>query len=263
MATIYKRKNVWYIEYFLQGKKTKKSLKTRLKKLAEREKARIENKLEKGNIGLAPLRVNTIDAIEMYSDEINRTKSPPTAKRYAQYLEPFKKFILDNFEALSLKNINRENIENFLSNRETELSAKSYNEVLRLIKKFFDWGMRKQFISINPIIDISRKYYKAPPPRAFTKEEIKLILENASNIKRPIYEFLLYTGLRIGEFSNLEWDDIDLENYQINVKIKDDWNPKTNKNKSVPFIPKGRVEEILKSYSPPYLVVHNGLRTKV
>jgi len=64
MATIYKRGKTYYIEYLLNGRRVKQSLKVRSKHLAELEKARIESELEKGKIGLSPTRIAPIQALE-------------------------------------------------------------------------------------------------------------------------------------------------------------------------------------------------------
>ena len=60
MAAIYKRCNIWYLEYFVDGQRFKRSLKTKSKQIAEHEKVKFEIELERGNHGLAPKRINAI-----------------------------------------------------------------------------------------------------------------------------------------------------------------------------------------------------------
>lgn len=131
-----------------------------------------------------------------------------------------------------------------LADRDKEVREKTYNEELAMIKRFFVWAFKRNFILKDPSVDIERKTVPPKPPRAFNKEEIKLILENATPQKRQIYEFLLQTGLRLGEFCYLEWDDVDFENKQIHIRIKKDWLPKTRTGRIVSMTE--RAEEIIK-----------------
>ena len=50
-----------------------------------------------------------------------------------------------------------------------------------------------------------------------------------------IYITLLYTGLRIGELVNLEWDDINLVRRIVVVRPKEFWRPKGKEERSIPM----------------------------
>ena len=73
------------------------------------------------------------------------------------------------------------------------------------------------------------------------------------------YKILLLTGMRIGEFSGLQWRDIDFENKVINInrsmqtayidgrKVEELTTPKTsNSYRAIPFF--GETEECLKRW---------------
>lgn len=66
-------------------------------------------------------------------------------------------------------------------------------------------------------------------PRFFDNDEIKLIMENCEERLYPIFGTLLYTGMRMGEMRNLEWDDIDFKNRLIRIRVKKFWEPKNSK----------------------------------
>ena len=114
-----------------------------------------------------------------------------------------------------------------------------------LIKNFFTWCLDQNYILENPVERIPRKHRVPPPPRAFTVEEIDLILDSAIKEHRDVYEFLLNTGLRLGEMANLEWTDIDPVHNIIHIRIKREWHPKTISNRTVPL--NARAREILLS----------------
>ena len=78
MASIFKRGKTWYILYFVDGKRVKRSLGVKSKLLAEIEKNWIEAEIEKGKIVFAPIKMNPMDAINEYMEEIVQTKSKPT-----------------------------------------------------------------------------------------------------------------------------------------------------------------------------------------
>lgn len=243
MATIFQRGKNWYISYMTDGRRVRQSLKTKSKNLAEKEKNRIETEIEKGNLGLAPRKIKPLTALNEYIDILKRTKSPSWSKRCVQLLNPLKRFFFDYCDRKSLKDIRQVELESLLKKREQEINAKTYNEELRLMKNFFDWTIERGYLFQNPAKRILRKYYKSPPPRAFSKEEVKLVLNIAVEPQKSIYEFLLHTGLRLGELIYLEWDDIDFQNNQINIRIKKNWKPKTSTNRVIPMTE--RTKEII------------------
>ena len=49
------------------------------------------------------------------------------------------------------------------------------------------------------------------------------------------YLMLLYTGMRIGELVNLEWEDIDFEGRKILIRPKEYWKPKGMEERIVPI----------------------------
>lgn len=48
---------------------------------------------------------------------------------------------------------------------------------------------------------------------------------------------LLFTGMRIGELVNLEWEDIDFERRRIIVRPKEFWKPKGMEERMIPMHP--------------------------
>jgi len=243
MATLFKRGKTWYISYMLDGKRIKRSLETRSKTLAEREKARLEVELDKGKLGQAPKLIKPIDALEEIMENIKRTKSKPTKRRYYYSLKSLRDFFIEAEGIRTLKTVRKSHIDSLMLIRDTEVKEKTYNEELGLIKMFFEWAKIQGYISENPVLSMERKHRVPPPPRAYTKEEVDIILENANDAHRDIYEFLLNTGLRSGEMSHLEWNDVDLEKGIIYIRVKKEWHPKTISNRTVPL--NARAREIL------------------
>ena len=130
-----------------------------------------------------------------------------------------------------------------LATRGMEVKPKTYNEELGVLKQFFRWCIDQNYIFESPVEKAQRRYMTPQPPKAFTKEEIEIILESANKQHRDIYEFLLNTGLRSGEMWHLEWTDVDVEKDIIYIRIKKDWHPKMSTNRTVPL--NARAKEII------------------
>ncbi len=69
------------------------------------------------------------------------------------------------------------------------------------------WG----FIQSNPVKQV--RFFQENRDRWYflTKEEARRLLDNLPLETRPLFEFLLATGLRLGNVLRLRWDQIDLK----------------------------------------------------
>lgn len=243
MATLFKRGDSYYISFMYDGKRYKKSLKTDKKRIAEKKFALEIEKINNDEIGTPQKNKKLIDFIDDYDNLIKRFKSESLYIRYNQIIRWIKNFIEKN-DILLVRHCTREHIENYLrQRREQGISPKTFNEELRLLKNLFKTAIEKGYCKNNPCSNISNMKYSPPPPRFFSKEEIYLILENATPRFKEMWEFLLNTGLRLGELANLEWSDIDEENDIIHIQVKDFWKPKNSQPRQIPM--NKTVKEIL------------------
>ena len=102
----------------------------------------------------------------------------------------------------------------------------TFNEYLKRIKALFRWAYRKDYIStadcvnkILPMKDVSE--HEKVQNKFLEAEELKVVLNSASNYYASIYGFLALSGLRIGELIAL--DDSDVSNTEIVVKSTYDY----------------------------------------
>ncbi|MCL4305882.1 tyrosine-type recombinase/integrase [bacterium] len=233
MATIFKRGKTWYIDYRQNGERVQRSLGVHSKRLAELKKGEIELNIERGVLGLGKRVGSSAEAFESFQAEIVDKKSPPWQKRMEQLFRPFRTWVLERPDQLVVK-LSASDIEKFLSERRKQISDKTLNEELAIIKRFFQWAVDREYLAKNPAAKIDR-YKQAPKAvRTFTPEELGLIWKHATPTQLPFYQMLLFTGLRDGELRNLEWNDVDLNCRQINVRIKQDWKPKTGRGRVIP-----------------------------
>lgn len=138
-----------------------------------------------------------------------------------------------------------------------ELAEKGYvdrtiKEALSMVRECLDAAVANQIILANPAIGIKIKETNIiSERRVMTADEQMVFLQEARNrYYYEAYQFLLLTGMRIGEFSGLQWGDIDFANKVINVqrslqtayyngkKTEELTTPKThNSYRTIPFFP--------------------------
>ena len=138
-----------------------------------------------------------------------------------------------------------------------ELTDKGYvdrtiKEALGIVRECLDAAVANQIILVNPAIGIKIKETNIiNERRVMTIDEQKIFLQEAQNrYYYEAYQFLLLTGMRIGEFSGLQWGDIDFTNKVINIrrslqtayyngkKTEELTTPKTqNSYRKIPFFP--------------------------
>lgn len=236
MATIFKRGKTWYINYRQNGERVQRSLGVHSKRLAELKKGEIELNIERGVLGLGKRVGSSKEAFESFQTEVMEKKSPPWQKRMEQLFRPFRTWAEEHSDQVVVQ-LSATEIEKFLGERRKQVSDKTLNEELAIIKRFFQWAVDREYLAKNPAAKIDRFKQSQKAVRIFSLDELDLIWHHATPNQLPYYQVLLLTGMRDGELRNLEWVDVDLDKQQIFVRIKDDWKPKTGRGRIVPICP--------------------------
>lgn len=234
MATIYKRKDNWYLDYYYRGKRFKKAIGSS-KKLAEFAKKDIEVKIAKGELGFIETNKKIKDFIPEYINYIRVNKRPKTAQRYIEIINNFELFLKDYPYVILLSDIKGALIEKYKAERIKIIKPVTVNYELRVFKALFAQAIKYGYLKDNPLALIENLKVTKKSPRFFDKEEIRLIMDNCGRRLYPIFTTLLYTGMRMGELKNLEWDDIDFQNRLIRIRVKSFWEPKNSKPRGIPI----------------------------
>ena len=162
----------------------------------------------------------------------------------------------------ALKDISQLNIQTATN----ELVEKGYversiREALGVIRECYDTAIVNHVASTNPCVSINIKDANTQHERrVMTQEEQTIFLNEVRNrYYYEAYAFLLLTGVRIGEFSGLQWGDIDFVNKKISIKrtlsttymdgkkIEEISTPKTAcAYRDIPFF--GETESLLKNW---------------
>lgn len=137
--------------------------------------------------------------------------SANTARTYIYYFETFMAY----FSEKALLEINEQDIFDYLQELVHLGKSDTYiNQMLNSVKFYFETVMDMP----NRFYAIGRPRKKERLPKVISKEEVKLLLENISNIKHKcIVQTLYAAGLRRAELLNLKPEDIDSKRMVIRV----------------------------------------------
>ena len=164
--------------------------------------------------------------------------------------------LLDRYVAgrdvMAWAGIDTDLIDTFLASR-SRAHARSYNHLLGVTHRFFDWAVMQQMIDHNPVAARPRRVTGQRIPYLFSLDDARRLLDVARSLEtRPkaphralVYETvfaLLYgLGLRVGEVTRLQVGDVQFERATLFIR-----DTKFNKNRLVPFGP--QMGERLKRY---------------
>lgn len=192
------------------------------------------------NTSLLPANASVcqiIDAFLAYKRSLNR--------KYATEASTLR--LLEQFLAASgietLATVTAQDIERFLASRPRS-RPRSYNHLLGVLKRFFDWLVMQELVAATPVHASPRRNTGQRIPYIFDLAQARHLLETARQLpdqpKGPqrglVYETvfaLLYgLGLRVGEVARLQVGDVDLSRNVLTIR-----QTKFAKDRFVPFGP--------------------------
>ena len=120
MATIFKKSGKWYLDYYLNGKRKRKSLNTSSKRMAKLALSDLEVKLAKNDIGLlvkdVPIEKHIEDYLEHKESRLAPISYYSLKIRISNNILPF----LQEHHVRNLKQITPWLIEKYLSQRRSQ-----------------------------------------------------------------------------------------------------------------------------------------------
>lgn len=135
-------------------------------------------------------------------------------------------------------------IDAFLASR-PRTSARSYNHLVGVTRRFFDWAVLQRTIVHNPVAARPRRVTGHRIPYLFSLEDARHLLDVARDMEsrsRAPYRGLVYEtvfailyglGLRVGEVTRLLVGDVDFERSTLFIR-----DTKFNKSRLVPYGPR-------------------------
>jgi integrase len=233
MSKIFKRGDVWWIDYRYKGKRVRRSLTTMSKKLAVLAQKNLDVQKAKEELNLStPKKISFEKFCERFLSwyEVQNSK-----KSFKDYENLFNSTIIPHFKGYSLNKINVEMIEKYKIKRSERIKPATVNKELTALKHIFNkaiqWGYQKE----NPVTQVKKLKVIEKKFRFLSLDEIDLVLENSPDSIYPILLTAIHTGLRKSELFRLEWNDIDFEREVITVTAKGEEHTKNYRNREIPM----------------------------
>jgi integrase len=180
-------------------------------KSAEEEKRR--NELRKEGIKLIDLE-DKIDCLLEFKEVTDSTKT-----LYKGFIKKFVEWVKDNKKLDEMKHISPKIAKEYMLYVSDFASPASYNQRLVLFKRLWELLKDEGRYEINVFKDLKKMKVEKSSKRAFTTEEIFMILDYIKDDLDMVCLFSLgiYTGLRLGDCACLQWSNVDLIKRTISI----------------------------------------------
>ena len=159
-------------------------------------------------------------------DKNIRIKLKTKASTIDGYEYRLKKHIIPFFEGRQLREIKREDIQEFVCTLENErtgepLAANTVFGITTILFDFFNYCMEEDLIRRNPYKRIELPKRKRKKLVTLSLRERAAILDRIeieSKSRSRLVLVAMHTGMRLGELSSLRWEYVDLKDRVIKVK---------------------------------------------
>lgn len=239
-AVLKENQDDWYIEYYAQNPQTlaMKRFRIRMNKAVKRFSkkadarkycldvvARLNCKLLDGWNPFfegedSRLYVPLTDVSELYLKEMNKELRPDTMRSYSAYSNMLLNWTNAREPGLFCSLFNESKATRFLDYiyNERNVSARTWNNYLKMSRAFFNWCVTKGYTKENPFNKFSLKKKEKKERTTIDVDTRKRIAEYLDGKPFLLVCMLVYHSLiRPKEIRNLRVGDIDLKNHTIKV----------------------------------------------
>lgn len=181
----------------------------------------LSQKIAKKNKESSADNIRFGESFAKFFDFYKQTIKPRTVERHENNIAIIKRYIADD---VLVSKLTTNFLEDMLHDihHQANYSKSTTKQIKSLLSMYFKWCKKRDFIDINPILDVEISFKKKRPvavtDQYLTKDELKQLIDytRSMNSRRAdMIEMLAYTGLRYGELTNLSVDDYN--NDEINV----------------------------------------------
>lgn len=148
---------------------------------------------------------------------------------FQNYMYMYTQFVEETFGKAKIKDIKRTDVRAFYNTLSEQygLKTNTIDSLHTVLHQVLELGVENEYIRYNPSDGALKELKRACNKesirvKALTKEEQNLFTEflkkpGKYNRWYPIFIFMLWTGMRVGEATGIRWCDIDFENDEITV----------------------------------------------
>lgn len=229
MATIYKKRGMWFIDYVLRGKKITRNTKIKATNENRLKAVKLKNEIEAiltegldsyGKLDrLIPDKLTLNKAIELYARIFIEGKTKSHAENFDYVMRKFKTIVPGNTD---VKEIKIEHISKFVTSMKNNLSQATIYTYFQYISSMFIYLKESGYIELVPISKAIRPEKAKKNIISFNPTDLNNILELAKMKDLRYYmafKLFLLTGQRPGDVLKLKVRDFDMFNKVININV--------------------------------------------
>lgn len=206
---LFKRGNVWWMDFMFHGKRVRRSTETSDKRLAAAILAKVTTQVVEGKFfdKVEEQHYTFREMMERYQTERSVLKAPKSRVRDCSAL----KHLLPVFGEKLLSEVTPKSLAAYRTHRRTdEAATATINKELQLVRHAFNLAMREwEWCRTNPMHKVALEAAHNQVDRWLTAEEEMKLLQASPVWLQEIIRFALNTGMRQGEILALQWQDVD------------------------------------------------------
>ena len=216
MASLILRNKKYWISYYVNGKRVRKSLNTSDKSFAKRLLSDFEHKLNHNQTIISNDKILISSLLEKYYKTLELISSKDHFYNRKIMYKQFLEWSCIHY----VQQITPELIQNYLLFRKRQdRSDWTIKNDFNAIRAFITWCIDNEYIEKNPCRKIRIPKTEKKEPEILTPEQQLLLIESAKDM--PIYHMIilaLYTGIRAGELKALTWNCFDWKKYTLTIR---------------------------------------------
>jgi integrase len=229
----YKKGDNWYIDFYADGQRKREMVGPSKREaelvLGKRKAAVRENKY-------FDVKKQKKIKLEVFAVEyMNYSKTNKSIRTYEKDVTSVMSNLVPFFKGKYLHEVVPKLVEKYKAMRKEKVKPSTVNKELSALNAMLNRAVEWGYIEKNPASSVKKLKEIMPVPRFLSLEECRRLLESATGHVYHIVATALYTGMRLSELLNLEWQDIDFKNQSIRVDNKSDHHTKNYEPRSVPM----------------------------
>lgn len=218
MGSIYRRKKVYWVKYYRNGKPYYESSHSDKVEVAKRILKAREGEISQGRLpGICFDRVRYEDIEEDYLTDyrINLKRTVKKAERCARFLK-------EEFGGMRVTEITTARIKQYIHKRMGEgVSNATINRELSALKRMFNLAARCTPPRVAQVPHISMLKEDNVRKGFFEHEDFLALREALPDYLKPVVTFAYSTGWRRSEILGLQWSHVDLEEGVVRLEPGD------------------------------------------
>ncbi len=248
MSSIINRNGTWYYQFYRDGKKRTKSLKTREKSVAKRLQIQYDAKLDRIKSGLVPRKLLYDESLSRLYEAKKATLKPSGAQFYEgclKHLRGLCKYVHE---------LTPELVSEYVSKRKGQEAtpATIYKEV-SMLRRMLQFMIRCGDLPQSPVTDwptIKQIPKKADRIGFYSVEDIELLKKRiaGSELEGP-FLFVLYTGCRKSEIESASVKDLNLAEGRVKLNVSKTGVDSDSSTRMMPLHP--ALKEYFQNYPLP------------